>query len=195
MSYRTFSIPAIVAASVALLAGSYAIAQAASDGESNRARPAAQSFELLSRAPAPAAFRQEANRIAAGIPTPASPDDVKLARASAGHRLYAVGTPSSETVCLASREDSGAGSTACAPASLGADGERPLVSVDYLGQRSRVSALFPDGTSDVQLLHDGLSSPLPVENNTVTALVAAPQSLRWTAPDGSTNEATLSSGG
>jgi hypothetical protein len=157
------------------------------------ARSAFSVFERRQSAAASAAVATIVRRHARGVPAAGlEPGASRLAlRGADGFSVYALAGPG--TLCVAGFERGGGGGISCAssPAELDqvATGERAILELAKTTAGYRVFGLLADGTRDIDLtLDDGQRERLTLHHNVIESKPAAgrkPDTLTWTAPDGS----------
>ena len=193
---RAASKPALLVCLAAVGTGAYAVFGGFSSGSAQAGgndpdSPALQAFRIF-RDPGQA-NQTEVRKIMAALPPNAlDASTARRAIATSDYQVHVIGGP--KELCLAVREANGGGSLGCTDPAVGADGHRPLVSLDFLGQgRWRVTGVVPDGTADIALSTAGAESrQLTIINNVFSTTVSTtPLALSFTAPDGSVDQTSF----
>ena len=126
------------------------------------------------------------------------PNSVRLAQSSDGIEVRVAGD--SESVCLVGRIPGQAVWGACGRESAAATPATPVIAttgypagtVSQPGGQHAVTALFPDGATNVALTSpSGSVTSVGIVNNTIAVIAADDDTLSWTGPEGKTYSSPL----
>jgi hypothetical protein len=119
------------------------------------------------------------------------PASVRLAQSSNSIEVFVAGD--SKSVCVVGRIPGGAMDGGCGSEAAAANPATPGIgtmayppgAVSHPGGRLAVTALFPDGTTDVTVTSSsGDVEPVGIVNNTVAFIAGEASTLSWTGPEG-----------